>query len=285
MQSGQRIKTFFLLKTLCIFFSLSATQNLFVQSPLLLEKYRDQQIDGWLMSEKLDGIRALWNGKELTTRKGNKIHAPAWFLKGFPPFAIDGELWSKRGEFEKIQSIVMRKQPHTGWKKLTYNIFDVPEQTGGLQERLHVLKNWMKENKAPYLRIIPQILCGGTGHLRRYQKNIETLGGEGIVLRDPKAPYIHGRTSSALKVKSFEDAECTVINHIPGNGKFKGMLGSLDCRLNNGITVRLGNGFTLFQRKNPPRIGSIITFKHQGWTARGLPRFPVFLHIRFPETM
>ncbi len=268
---------------LCALFSLLTAQNLSAQSPLLVKKYTDQQIDGWLMSEKLDGIRALWNGKELTTRNGHKIAAPQWFLEGFPPFALDGELWSKRGEFEKIQSIVMRKKPHNGWKKLTYNIFDVPEQEGGLKERLNILENWIKSNNAPYLRIIYQFRCAGEEHLHQFQYKIESLGGEGVIVRHPTAPYIHGRTDLALKVKSFEDAECKVTAHTPGKGRFKNMLGSLDCRLTDGTTIKLGNGFTLFQRMNPPKIGSIITFKHQGWTAKGFPRFPVFLHIRLSE--
>lgn len=59
---------------------------------MLLKTYKDQNITGWVMSEKLDGIRAYWDGKQLLTRKGNAIHAPKWFSKNYPPFEIDGEL-------------------------------------------------------------------------------------------------------------------------------------------------------------------------------------------------
>jgi len=78
--------------------------TLFAQKPklLLLKVYKDQNITGWVMSEKLDGIRAYWNGKNLLTRSGKIIYAPKWFTKNYPPFPIDGELWSKRGDFENI---------------------------------------------------------------------------------------------------------------------------------------------------------------------------------------
>ncbi len=273
-------KAFFLITTLlCLLLPYSSP----AQQPLLLKKYKDQQITGWLISEKLDGIRALWNGRELTSRRGVRLAAPDWFLQGFPPFALDGELWSKRGDFAQIQSIVMQQQPHAGWRELTYNIFDVPQQAGGLKDRLDKLRQWTAEKDAPYLRIIPQIICRGKSHLRQYQQEIEALGGEGVVIRDSDAPYIHGRTDLALKVKRFDDTECKVIGHNPGNGKLKGLTGSLSCQLADGTIFRLGSGLTDAQRKNPPAAGSIVTFKHQGKTADGLPRFPVFMHVRVME--
>jgi len=84
---------------------------LFAAKPnlLLLKVYKDQNISGWVMSEKLDGVRAYWDGKHLISRGGKIIHAPKWFTKDYPPFAIDGELWSKRGDFENISSIVRDK--------------------------------------------------------------------------------------------------------------------------------------------------------------------------------
>ena len=80
-------------------------------------------IKNWYMSEKLDGIRAYWDGKELLSKNGNKIYAPIWFTQNFPPFELDGELWSKRGDFENIQNIVLDTNPSSKWNELTYNIF------------------------------------------------------------------------------------------------------------------------------------------------------------------
>ena len=81
---------------------------LFASKPdlLLLKVYKDQNITGWVMSEKLDGIRAYWDGKNLISRGGNIIYAPKWFTKDYPSFELDGELWTKRKDFENISSIV-----------------------------------------------------------------------------------------------------------------------------------------------------------------------------------
>ena len=91
------------------------------------------------MSEKLDGIRAYWDGKNLISRGGKIIHAPQWFTKGCPPFEIDGELWIKQENFERLSSIVRDKIPSDGWKEVKHCIFEVPHAKSGLFERLSKL--------------------------------------------------------------------------------------------------------------------------------------------------
>lgn len=103
---------------------------------MLLQEWNGQDVSGWLMSEKMDGIRAYWDGQKLISRGGVELSAPAWFTEGFPPFAVDGELWSKRGDFETIISIVKKKEPHDGWKNIAFYAFDVPTENGGLIQRL-----------------------------------------------------------------------------------------------------------------------------------------------------
>ena len=251
---------------------------LFAQKPklLLLKVYKDQNISGWVMSEKLDGIRAYWNGKKLLTRSGKIIHAPKWFTKDFPPFEIDGELWSKRGDFENISSIVRDKIPTEKWKEITYNIFEVPNQKGNLFERLSKVKPYQNR----IIKIIPQIKIKDKKELKQFLIKIEKNGGEGVVVRDPNAPYIAKRTSKALKVKSFKDKECKVLSYNIGHGKYKGLMGSINCIMDNNISFKIGSGFNLEERKNPPPIGSIITFKYKEITKYGKPRFPIFLRVR-----
>lgn len=232
------------------------------------------------MSEKLDGIRAFWNGKELLSRGGKTIHAPAWFVKNFPPFEIDGELWSKRGEFEFIQSVVMDKTPSDEWKAITYNIFEVPHQKGGLMQRLEILKTHLHSNPAPTIHIIKHFTCKDKKHLTSFFDKIIKLGGEGVVIRNPTAPYIAKRTKKALKLKKFSDTECEVMALHKGKGKYKNLLGSFTCKLENNITFKIGSGLSDYQRKNPPKIGDRVTFKYQGFTKNGKPRFPIFLHVR-----
>lgn len=69
-----------------------------------------QAVKGWLMSEKLDGVRCYWNGRTMYTRNGNKFYPPESFLNQLPrDIALDGELWSKRGDFQKIISTVKKQ--------------------------------------------------------------------------------------------------------------------------------------------------------------------------------
>ncbi len=251
---------------------------LFAQKPnlLLLETYKDQNISGWVMSEKLDGIRAYWDGDNLLTRNGNIIYAPKWFTKDYPSFPIDGELWTKQKDFENISSIVRDKIPSNNWKQIKHYIFEVPNAKGGLFDRLDNLKHITSK----YIKVIKQIKIKDKQHLDNFFKYIEKNHGEGVVVRDPSKLYISKRTSSALKIKSFHDMECKVEGYISGKGKFQGMMGSILCKLSNGINFRIGSGFSNKERANPPLIGDLITFKYQEFTKYGKPRFPVYLRIK-----
>ncbi len=100
------------------------------------------------------------------------------------------------------------------------------------------------------------------------------------MLRKPGSPYTVGRSLDLLKVKTHEDAEATVIKHLPGSGKHTGRLGSMLVELPNGIQFAIGTGFSDQERDNPPPIGSIVTFKYYGFYKSGIPKFASFLRIR-----
>ncbi len=243
---------------------------------LLLKTYKDQNITGWVMSEKLDGIRAYWDGKHLISRGGKIIYAPKWFTKSYPPFEIDGELWTKRGDFENISSIVRDKKPSKEWEAVKHYIFEVPNAQGGLFERLKKLKPYEGQT----IKIIKQIPIKDKMHLKLFLEEIEQKGGEGLVIRDPNTPYINKRTSKVLKVKTFQDAECKVLGYTKGKGKYKGLIGAIRCQLDNGTEFKIGTGLSDAERANPPKIGEMVTFQYQKFTKYGKPRFPVFLRVR-----
>lgn len=239
-----------------------------------------QDVQGWVMSEKLDGVRGVWDGTRLLSRGGKPLHAPAWFTRGFPPFQLDGELWSARGDFENIASIVRRETPDARWSQIHYHIFEVPNQPGGLLRRLEILRDYLQTAPATRIKIIPQTTVESASHLQEFLAEVTAGGGEGVVVRDPATPYQTGRLASALKVKTYQDAECEVREILPGKGKYAGMMGAVRCRMADGLQVNIGSGFTDAQRANPPPIGRVITFKHYGRTAKGKPRFPVYLRDR-----
>ncbi|MGA1933019.1 DNA ligase [Arcobacter sp. YIC-464] len=237
-------------------------------------------IKGWYMSEKLDGIRAFWDGKILMSKNGNKINAPTWFIKDFPPFKLDGELWTKRNNFENIQNIVLDKNPSSSWKEITYNIFEVPKQKGNFQTRLQTIKDWQEINKHKYIKIIPQIVCKDKNHLDKYLNELINLKAEGIILKNPNLDYFTGRNKNILKVKKFYDMEGLVIGiNKHKNKEFK----SLKIKLKNGVVFDLGGGFTNKQKLSHPKIGETITFKYYGFTKYKKPKFASFLRVRRSE--
>lgn len=245
-----------------------------------LKVYRDDlNVTGWVMSEKLDGVRAYWNGKQLISRSGKVFNSPQSFTHGFPSFALDGEIWSRRGEFEYIVSIVNSKGSNEGWAELSYNIFEVPHQKGGLLQRLNVLEEYLHTHITEKLHILKQTKIRDEHQVKSFFEQVIARGGEGIVLRDPDEPYYTGRTSSALKHKPFTDAECKVTAVIEGKGKFSGQLGAVKCDY-KGKIIKIGSGFTSEQRKNSFLIGTVVSFKYYGLTHLGNPKYPVFLRVR-----
>ncbi len=249
----------------------------------LLKTYDgSQQVAGWVMSEKLDGVRGLWDGKQLRSRGGHVVHAPPWFTENFPPFALDGELWTKREDFANIVSIVRTKTPDARWRQVGYYVFEAPHQRGGLLERLAVLQDYLTQNPTAteHLQIIPQIKVDNDVHLKRLLAEVSAGGGEGVVVRNPNSPYQTGRLSSALKVKNYLDADCVVRKILPGKGKYRGKMGALQCEMADQSMVNIGSGFSDQQRAEPPPVGSVITFKYYGLTAHGKPRFAVYLRRR-----
>ncbi len=248
---------------------------------LLLKKYRPgMDVNGWLMSEKLDGVRAYWDGRKLLTRRGKHIAAPHWFTKDLPPFELDGELWIARGSFEETLSVVSQDQPHARWRRVSYNIFELPHAPGGLKERLGKLQAYLIRHPLEHVRIIPQTVCRDAEQLMKYLDAIVAAGGEGLVLRNPESAYESGRGPNAVKVKRFDDMEGRVIGYRLGKGRLQGMVGALWVEIKGGKHFYIGSGLTDQERAVPPAIGSVITFKHQGFSGNGIPRFASFLHVR-----
>lgn len=250
---------------------------------MALERYENQSIEGWLVSEKLDGIRAYWDGHNLISRGGQVLAAPDWFIQDLPDFALDGELWIGRLKFEETLSIVMTQTPHDGWKKVGYHIFDVPNARGGLMSRLSVLESYLNEHHVSHLHLIPQTRVDSKQALKdRLDKEVND-GAEGLVVRDPNVTYQVGRNHFALKVKPKYDAECRVIGYTEGRGKYIGQVGALICVNAQDQHLKLGSGLTDKLRSDPPKIGSQVTYQYSGYTQKGWPRHAVYYRQRDKE--
>ncbi len=249
--------------------------------PVLLAESWDnaQDLAGWWMSEKLDGVRAYWNGREFISRQGNLFHAPEWFVEGLPATALDGELWIGRKAFQRTVGTVRRQDKTDLWKEVKFLVFDAPNHGGPFEERLAFLAAGIRDWKPAYASVLEHSICRGVDHLREELKRVEALGGEGLMLRQPGSKYVAGRSSTILKVKSFLDAEAVVIAHEAGRGKHAGRLGALVAKLPSGKTFSVGTGFSDKERAHPPAVGSTITFRYQELTDGGIPRFPSFVRV------
>jgi len=271
-----------------IIFALLVLLNFAFSLELLrLSEFKDQNVSGWLASEKFDGVRAYWDGENLLSRQGKKLNAPLSFTKNFPKFALDGELYAKELKFEEIQASVMDKLPdEKAWGRLKFH-------SGGLLARLEVLAKFLKNEPNDNLIIIKQIKMRDNAQFLKFAENIIANGGEGAVVREPNAPYERKRSKNALKFKKFKDAECEVISINKGGGKYANLAGSLTCKAlggkeekekagepKEGTIFKIGSGLSDKNRQDPPKIGSMITYKFQNLTTNGKPRFPIFLRIR-----
>lgn len=240
----------------------------------------DQDVSGWWLSEKLDGVRAVWTGKQFLSRQGNVYRAPSWFTADLPPFPLDGELWLDRRAFQRTVSIVRRHDEPLEWKSIKYVVFDAPAEIAPFEIRLRKCREHFRDCPALYVNVLPQFVCRGADHLRAELDRIEQLGGEGLMLRQPASLYEAGRSATLLKVKRFLEAEAVVVDYEPGRGRHQGRVGALICELPGGVRFAVGSGLTDRQRERPPTIGATITFRYQELTERGAPRFPTFVRIR-----
>jgi DNA ligase-1 len=235
---------------------------------------------GWLMSEKLDGVRAYWDGAHFKSRQGNRFHAPSWFTAGFPEIPLDGELWLERKSFQRTVSIVRRQDETPLWRGVRFVVFDAPAVSDGFEKRLAIIQDALSRTEPEFAVPLPHFVCRGPEHLQQELDRISQLGGEGVMLREPDSQYEPGRSHTLLKVKRFLDGEGRVIAHLPGRGRHRGRLGALEIQLPDGQTFSVGTGFTDAERNNPPPVGSMVTYRFQELTDRGVPRFPSFVRVR-----
>ncbi|MBC6428047.1 MAG: DNA ligase [Cellvibrionales bacterium] len=237
------------------------------------------RLSEYWMSEKYDGVRALWDGEKLVSRGGTVYAAPPWFIAGLPPQAMDGELWLGRGRFEETVSVVRRKEPHAGWRDIKYMVFDLPQRGRAFRERYAAMQALRQDNANPYWQPVPQRPIASAAVLEQYYDEVVAGGGEGVMLRRIDSAHRAGRSDDLLKIKPAAQAQAVVIGYNPGKGKYTGLVGSLRVRTATNKVFNIGSGLTDAQRENPPPVGATIRYRFHGYTRTGLPRFAVFLGV------
>ena len=247
------------------------------------------QLRDYWVSEKYDGVRGFWDGEKLLTRGGEKVYAPAWFTAGWPKTALDGELWAGRGQFSRAVSTVRQQitspTSDAGWRGMRFMVFDLPAQAGPFTDRIAPLQKVVQEIGQPWVQAVAQSRVADHATLQALLKKTVKLGGEGLMLHRGTSLYKGLRNDDLLKVKTHEDAEAQVLGHVPGKGKYAGQLGALlvEMPAADGKPARrfkLGTGFSDEQRKNPPAIGALVTYRFRGLNDSGIPRFASFMRVR-----
>lgn len=267
----------------CLFLTAVARAQSPAAPGALLANVASASIDPapYLISEKYDGVRGLWDGQTMRTRAGNVIAAPVWFISKLPKQALDGELWIARGQFEKLSGIIRKTTPQDDeWRQVKYLVFELPNAPGTFAERSTEIKRIVAQTNFAQLIAVEQFHIKDNTALKRKLAEIVGAGGEGLMLHRADAIYVTGRNDALLKLKPLDDAEATVIGHIPGKGKYEGKMGALRVETADGKRFQIGTGFTDAVRANPPATGTQFSYTYRGRTKNGLPRFASYLRVR-----
>jgi DNA ligase-1 len=249
---------------------------------MLANRYHgDIDLGAYWVSEKLDGVRGYWDGHALWTRGGTQVYSPAWFTAGWPTQPMDGELWIARGRFAELSGIVRTQVPDdAAWRQVHYRVFDLPAAAGPFDTRLRALQQLLADAGSPWLRPVEQFRVDTPAELDARLRAVVAAGGEGLMLHRGASLYQARRSDDLLKLKPYDDAEARVVAYQPGNGKYDGMLGALVVERPDGLRFELGSGLSDAERAHPPPIGSWVTYRYNGLTRNGIPRFARFLRIR-----
>ena len=251
--------------------------------PILLANVLGQHIDpaAYLVSEKYDGVRAIWDGKTLRFRSGRTVNAPDWFLARLPAEKLDGELWLARDAFERLSGYVRKTSPlDEDWRQIRYMIFELPDGTGTFADRAKRIQTIVGDAKWTQLVAVEQFKVADRATLKRRLDEVVSAGGEGLMLHLADAAYVTGRSDVLLKLKPAFDTEAIVVEHIPGKGKYASQMGALRVQMPDGKRFNIGTGFSDAIRKNPPPVGTNVTYTYRGLTNKGTPRFASFLRVR-----
>jgi DNA ligase-1 len=249
---------------------------------LLAEQYAAHvDVTRYWVSEKFDGVRAQWDGRTLRFRGGGVVPAPAWFTANFPSVPLDGELWIGRDAFDALSGTVRKAEPvDAEWRQVRYLVFELPGAAGDFSARLRQMNALIGQAGVPWLQAVEQTRVADHAELMQRLDAVVKANGEGLMLHRADAPYLTGRSDVLLKLKPWQDAEAVVVGYVAGNGKYAGMTGSLEMEMPDGQRFRIGSGLSDALRRQPPPIGSRITYRYQHLTKNGVPRFPRYLRVR-----
>ena len=137
----------------------------------------------------------------------------------------------------------------------------------------------------PNLRIVERrYIKSNHDHIKKLHDMYVEKGYEGVMIKDPVAPYSFKRDWSVMKFKAFHDVDLSIKQLLEGTGKHSGKLGSFVVDY-KGVDVQVGSGLSDVLREKIWKhkesfIGRIIEVRYQEVTPDGSLRFPTFVCFR-----
>ena len=254
----------------------------------------------YIVQPKLDGERCRAiptpSGYLLTSSEGNAfclphITAALESLRrrnedyGFADLCFDGELYSEGLSFEEIHSRVSasRLEIHPDAERIRYHIFDIICK-GTAHERQQLLDSLEYSDREYKLAQVPWFPVDSLEEIMDYLRSFVTLGYEGIIVREPNAPYEPRRSTKMMKFKPGRSDVYRIVGfkeEISKDGIPKGTLGAFILQGPDGSPFGVGSGFTRDEREaywdmRQKLVGCYCWIRYQHLTDRGVPRFPVF---------
>ena len=274
--------------------------------PMLAHKWADHsskikypaavqpKFDGFrCLSKKEDGVVYLW------TRKGKSLDVPTEIKEELSKIlsegeALDGELYHHGWTFQRIGSAIKKRNEDT--TNLHYYVYDAPSSNATFKERfLEKFSNTSRDliseplfvDGTTRIVVCPTKIVASAEEVLAGQAESIQAGYEGAMVRNLSGEYsFKYRSTSLLKVKTFDDAEFQIIGGKEGQGREAGMV-VFKCKMESGLEFDVRPRGTQEERSEmwsnlESYIGKPLTVRYQGLTDEGRPRFPVGLHVR-PE--
>lgn len=254
-------------------------------SAMLATKWSPTKVDytGWFGSEKLDGYRAIWDGRTLTTRNNNPYSAPEMFTRHFPEdIALDGELVIPGVGFEVHGALRRKDSSDPVWKNVRFYAFAMQGSGTPFSQVVRRLQRY--DGNGPII-VLKQERVRSNADAQEQAYEIIANGGEGLMLRNPASVYVGKRSPDLVKIKGSDNANAVIVGYKQGNGRNKDRLGAYICRFvvaeggrtdddRNIIDTFNVGGISDAERETPQSIGEVVIVAYQNLTKNGKPRFP-----------
>lgn len=240
---------------------------------------------------KVDGIRCIYYDGKFFSRKGKEFTTLGHIATDLTniDLALDGELYSYSLTFQELSGLVRKLKPtdddQSKLQQVKYIVFDQIKKDESFDNRFSELSDLFKTCTFYSTELLHTLNCERSEQVSVYLAQFESLGYEGMILRNCKSVYESNQRSKHLqKLKTFQDSEYLIVGYSEGSGLEKGCV-IWKCETPSKLRFSVRPIGTREKREElfingDQYIGQYLTVKFQELTTDGIPRFPVGQSIR-----